>query len=243
MKFRRKTTIVEAIQWYYGLQHPGVENKPPYPSLDPKDHYYVTTIHGQRVYLTHGDWILPEQDGVHYYPCNPKVFAETYEPVEEEEPKRVTISGKPPAPGLEESGAPQPLDEKTGMFKDYWVLSKEERAKGFVRPVRRTYIHVGPKPPGSLRDLTPEEAVRYEKSNYFKFEPYPESELPRTGRFWTREELNRVGGCRQRTNMALPLAETYASNPKFYGATFCATCKKHYPVAEFRWEDGSIVGS
>jgi hypothetical protein len=28
-----------------------------------------------------------------------------------------------------------------GMQKNYLVLSEEERAKGFVRPVRRTYIH------------------------------------------------------------------------------------------------------
>lgn len=28
-----------------------------------------------------------------------------------------------------------------GMQKNYLVLSEEERAKGFVRPVRRTYVH------------------------------------------------------------------------------------------------------
>jgi hypothetical protein len=28
-----------------------------------------------------------------------------------------------------------------GMQKSYLVLSEEERAKGFVRPVRRTYVH------------------------------------------------------------------------------------------------------
>lgn len=28
-----------------------------------------------------------------------------------------------------------------GMQNDYVVLAEEERAKGFVRPVRRTYIH------------------------------------------------------------------------------------------------------
>lgn len=31
-------------------------------------------------------------------------------------------------------------DEK-GMQKSYLVLSEEERAKGFIRPVRRSYIH------------------------------------------------------------------------------------------------------
>jgi len=29
-----------------------------------------------------------------------------------------------------------------GQQKDYVVLTSEERAKGFVRPVRRTYVHV-----------------------------------------------------------------------------------------------------
>ena len=33
------------------------------------------------------------------------------------------------------------IDPTTGMQKDYIVLSEEERAKGFVKPVRRSYIH------------------------------------------------------------------------------------------------------
>ena len=33
------------------------------------------------------------------------------------------------------------IDPSTGMQKAYVVLSEEERAKGFVRPVRRSYIH------------------------------------------------------------------------------------------------------
>lgn len=39
------------------------------------------------------------------------------------------------------------IDPKTGMQKGYVVLSPEERAKGFVRPVRRSYIH---KPCGTV---------------------------------------------------------------------------------------------
>ncbi len=35
------------------------------------------------------------------------------------------------------------IDPGTGQQKGYVVLSAEERAKGFVRPVRRTYQHVG----------------------------------------------------------------------------------------------------
>jgi hypothetical protein len=47
------------------------------------------------------------------------------------------------------SGDPVPADnshtelKNNGQQKDYVVLSAEERAKGFVRPVRKTYIHVG----------------------------------------------------------------------------------------------------
>jgi hypothetical protein len=44
--------------------------------------------------------------------------------------------------------------------------------------------------------------------------------------------------------MNLALSETYARNPKFYGATFCCTCNKHLPVDEFVWEGtDQTVGS
>lgn len=33
------------------------------------------------------------------------------------------------------------IDPATGMQRGYVVLAEEERAKGFVRPVRRTYTH------------------------------------------------------------------------------------------------------
>ena len=33
------------------------------------------------------------------------------------------------------------IDPATGMQKAYVVLSADERAKGFVRPVRGTYVH------------------------------------------------------------------------------------------------------
>lgn len=75
----------------------------------------------------------------------------------------------------------------------YLVMSEEERAKGFVRPVRRRYVHTK---------------------------------------------------CGVATNMGQALAETYAANPKFYGATYCVGCSMHLPVDEFVWDpDGSVVGS
>lgn len=83
--------------------------------------------------------------------------------------------------------------EKPGPQADvYLVLPESERAKGFMRPVRQTYIH---------------------------------------------------DKCRTATKMGLALAETYARNPKFYGATYCCACQAHFPVGEFKWEDGTTVGS
>lgn len=84
-------------------------------------------------------------------------------------------------------------DEPKGMNEVYLVLSEEELAKGFVRPLRRAYIHET---------------------------------------------------CGAQTRMGLTLCETYARNPKFYGATFCVGCQMHKPVGEFRWvEDNEVVGS
>ncbi len=74
-----------------------------------------------------------------------------------------------------------------GMQETYLVLSEDERAKGFVRPVRQAYQH--------------------EK-------------------------------CGMITTMGIALAETYARQPSFYGATYCARCQTHYPVGatgEFVW--------
>ena len=75
----------------------------------------------------------------------------------------------------------------------YLVLSAEERARGFVRPVRRSYLHLV---------------------------------------------------CGAVTTMGIELAETYARDPQFYGATYCCTCRQHCrvgDVGEFVWieRDGS----
>ena len=95
----------------------------------------------------------------------------------------------------------------------YLVLSEEERAKGFVRPLRRSYVHVGP----GGHEVDPENPRRH----------------GRTGR-----------GCGVETRMGLALCETYAREPKFYGATYCVGCSMHLPVDEFVWaEDGERVGS
>jgi len=121
-----------------------------------------------------------------------------------------------------------------GQQKGYVVLSAEERARGFVRPVRTTYRHVGVRPKYELRDLTDEEKAHYADCLYVKFECYPPNELfGHIGRFWTEAQLK--SGCGGETTMGLSIAETYARDPKFYGATFCCQCRKHFPVAEFVW--------
>lgn len=153
----------------------------------------------------------------------------------------MSITDDPNHPGLTHGADVSP----TGQAAVYLVLSDAERAKGFVRPVRRSYIHTGLRPRYPLRDLTPEEHARYDLDGslgYVKFETYPESEAPKTGRFWTQVELD-GRGCQATTTMGLALAETYARNPNFYGATYCVNCQMHRPVAEFVWEDGAVVGT
>lgn len=132
--------------------------------------------------------------------------------------------------------------EDTGMQKTYLVLSDEERAKGFVRPVRRTYVHIGEKPKYPLRDLTEEEKERYKASGYVAFETYPEIKEPLKGRYWSQQQLD-AKGCGVATTMGLALSQTYARDPSFYTGTYCVGCQRHFPVAQFQWEDGEVVGS
>ena len=139
------------------------------------------------------------------------------------------------------------------MAPVYLVLSEDERRKGFTRPLRESYRHVGiPGPRYPLRDLDAAERGRYADSGFVKFEPYPESERPATGKFWTAVQLESIGnGCGSVTTMGRALAETYAVTPGFYGSTYCCTCRMHLPVGsdgEFIWiesngSDGPRVGT
>lgn len=125
----------------------------------------------------------------------------------------------------------------------YLVLSEEERAKGFVRPYRDTYKHVGEQPKFPLTQLTPEQQARFPNMGYVAFEKYPDEMMPQIGRYWTQNQLDRKG-CGGITTMGRALSETYARNPKFYGGTYCAHCGMHRPVGEFIWTaDGEVVGS
>ena len=89
----------------------------------------------------------------------------------------------------------QNIDPETNMQACYLVLSEDERSKGYVRPLRTTYIH----------DV-----------------------------------------CGGATTMGFAIAETYARDPRFYGGTYCAKCRDHFPIGErgqFSWEDGNKVGT
>ncbi len=99
----------------------------------------------------------------------------------------MSLTTNPNDPCLHEGQKPE------GQNECYLVLSEEERAKGYVRPVRRTYVHTK---------------------------------------------------CGAATTMGTALAETYARDPKFYGATFCTGCNTHLPVDEFLWDGtNEMVGS
>lgn len=133
-------------------------------------------------------------------------------------------------------------DKETGQHEAYLVLSPEELSKGFIRPVRKSYVHDGIQPKFPLRDLTQQE-IEQHGNNYIKYEAYPADSPNAIGRFWTKDQLDNKG-CGSLTTMNQTIAETYAANPAFYGATYCMGCKKHLPVQEFTWDGTNLkVGS
>jgi hypothetical protein len=92
------------------------------------------------------------------------------------------LTDDPSDPGLTRGVDSEPVPQAPA----YLVLSEAERAQGFVRPVRRSYVHNVPE-------------------------------------------------CGALTTMSQPIAETYARQPSFYGATYCVRCQKHLSVGEFVW--------
>lgn len=165
------------------------------------------------------------------------------------EPKMCTTSGRP----VDVVRAEQ--TEETGQHKDYIVLCPDERVKGFVRPYRDKYIHVGRlnshwKSIHRLLDAD-EQREHPEKPYVAIMTVITDGDGSfKGGPFVTQEELDawekgeRIGGCGTVTTMGRALSETYARDPKFYGATFCVGCNQHLPVGEFVWtQDGEVVGS
>lgn len=75
-QYRKKPVVIECEQWDGSTTQRGVCIC----ATEPSPHLH--TIHeGQVVRLEQGDWIMPEPDGRHFYPCKPDIFERTYEPV------------------------------------------------------------------------------------------------------------------------------------------------------------------
>ena len=127
--------------------------------------------------------------------------------------------------------------EETGQHKSYVVLCEEERAKGFVRPYRDSYRHVGRLSPKSHVCVCGHGPHKLNRCGYCECGTFAASGLDDGTQV-------RIEGCGTVTTMGRALSETYARDPKFYGATFCVDCNRHLPVAEFVWTaDGQEVGS
>jgi hypothetical protein len=142
--------------------------------------------------------------------------------------------------------------KENGQNESYLVLSPEEIAKGFVRPVRRSYIHRGEEIKRKIESvtiMTEEHKKQRGYEAYYAFMKYDDSESPVVGRYLTKREYenysdNFIVGCQTVTTMAQSIAETYARDPKFYGSTYCSGCKTHLPVEQFVWTtDNTTVGS
>jgi len=76
--------------------------------------------------------------------------------------------------------------------------------------------------------------------NYPAMEKKPDEEFKRP----VRRSYKHLT-CGTITTMSQKLAETYALDPSYYGATFCAGCKDHFPVGEkgeFVWVDNPGTG-
>jgi hypothetical protein len=149
------------------------------------------------------------------------------------------VVGKAVAPG-----EPDTATRADGQQLGYVVLSDAERAKGFVRPVRNEYVHVGraicgnepPAPPAGLEEgyvawlcnLTP----GHKPTDGCAYKAVRESELKNFKKNGT------LSGCGSTTSMGRELAETYARDPEFYNGTYCSKCKGHFRVGkdgEFVW--------
>ena len=89
-KYRKKTVAIEAVQLTQHIINDYIHNHGSLPTgVSPKCNkqgrfsFTVTTIHGQETNIIAEDWVMPEPDGKHFYPCKPDIFEATYEKVEE----------------------------------------------------------------------------------------------------------------------------------------------------------------
>ena len=79
-KFRKKPVVIEAEQYKeYGILVKGMCNSRSCFTAGNKEPHVHTIHNNQIVLLEVGDFIIPEPDGEHYYPCKPDIFEATYE--------------------------------------------------------------------------------------------------------------------------------------------------------------------
>ncbi len=84
MKFKKKPVVIEAIEWL-GFNFVEIDE---FITCEhqtyPKDGIiYIETLEGT-MEAVNGDWIIKGVQG-EFYPCKPDIFAQTYEPVEDNE--------------------------------------------------------------------------------------------------------------------------------------------------------------
>lgn len=80
MKFQKKPLIIEAEQLTRIGPSPGGVCS----CNANMGRAHVHTIHeDQIITVNYGDWIVPEPDGIHFYPITDAIFRATYDPVEE----------------------------------------------------------------------------------------------------------------------------------------------------------------
>lgn len=156
----------------------------------------------------------------------------------DEKPALCTTNGKPVA----EVRANQ--KNETGQHDGYIVLCPDERAKGFVRPYRDSYKHVGRR----IERCEATQRTPEDENPHQCVLPYPHNGDHQFDALMILEPIKfmhgRKGGCGAITTMGRALSETYARQFDFYSHTFCVNCNKHLPVAEFVWTlDGAPVGS
>lgn len=107
MKYRKKPVVIEAVQLRWSTWNEVCDfvggviseaNQAYYIDAseasdtcgEPGPEYIafsVTTTHGERAIVRHGDWIIPDSKPGTFYPCKPDVFEATYEKVYEPKPR------------------------------------------------------------------------------------------------------------------------------------------------------------
>lgn len=148
----------------------------------------------------------------------------------------MSITSDPKHPGINKPKGEGEQNEA------YLVLSEGERKKGFTRPLYSSYTHVGRKFEEVVLKDEPEE---FEGKIYVAVASILKNEdgTPKGGRLLTQKEYDEwkktgnIGGCGVSTVInSREIIETYARDPKFYGATWCMGCKRHIQNSEFIWD-------